>query len=645
MLHRLGCLLQLQRFVMIKLCFFQMLFFLFFWMSSGAQTTKKNVNTNKKPIAKPAVTAQGGCFNYYPVKAGAVYKYLTTTFTKNNPEIAIFEIMYSYYAANNRILDGKSVKSLLKDEDSRNLRLPNQSGFTFFLKQPRRTDRVYYVCEPMDIDGKKINTLIEYQELMKEHSYITGYYTQVTEKIRFGSMVPHSVNYEDIPIKEYERLGTGVFNGRFLFSSSTDGTQYVARNQEIRQDRSENGMQNHWEYRQTHYLGTIPEAKISGKLYKNIIGFGDRVYKSTKGSVPGQKELICFEENYYAQGVGLVKRIRFEKPIQQNYHQLVYKNLLGQTDNSEIITIWDLIPPGFNVEKEASEMALTVDDELMDEFNKTIDEEFYNSGTTNRVDSYGKNIKISTKASAKEGHPQKILSGEIDKRLIGFWVIPHPNRISEKYSYRFNADGTYEYDDYRAFNEKIVLGSWRVDKGKLYLQKNNAKTSDIEEIDLIINTDSKTGKPSFVTSTGGPLGESRYYQVKEDEINTLLSKTKPEWKQKIEEEPLLGEIIKDFVGTWVNDIPQSQTVETYIFNADGTGLWIKESKRSSARQYKNRVKINWRIKNGVLQRQTICDQPPCPLGEKFIEIRGIELTSDKGHPMIKVGGYQRFYKK
>lgn len=599
---------------------------LFVGGACNAQTGKRPANNSARTGTRPVTSVPADCYKYFPVKVGSKFRYLKSSRTVTNPEVTVYELTETYYPAKPRTIHGKSHTSYLKDQ--RLEFIASDVNSFFRITDINRTDRVYFGCTT-DKDGTRS---YELQEVLQQNSKITGYYTEITERYYTKYLIPNSVTYEDLPLVEIERLGTGVFNTHYLYSSFRDEDRYWWVNQETRQDRLEYSDENPYEYRQFRYEGELDSMEVQGKLYKKLIVFSDVIYAS-ESKVPDNPTKVAVQQLFYAAGVGLVLRIRIEKSGLGFYHSSIEQGLnklFSETknDGSDDLTVWELLPEGMDAKSGLKNQVIIYDEVQI----KKIANDFF-TNSDYESSSISKEKKFTK--------PQKtimVLSGEIDKKLVGFWVQPYPNRIEEKHSYTFYADGTCEYSDYGSFFVNPVKGEWRVKNGILLLSVDKL-FKNIQEIPLDISTDSKTGKQSFVMSPG----YMPYYRVEENEIPALLQKTKTEWVIKNENEPLVGDILKEFVGTWV--VSPLKT-ETYIFNPDGSGLWITESGKNETRQYKKVVKINWRIKEGVFIRQTICDKTPCPRGNKFIDkVGAIELDSDGGKPFIKIAGYTRFYKQ
>ncbi len=319
-------------------------------------------------LVHTAVPAQQkeDCFAFYPFKAGDIVKYLVTTRSVNNAGLGIFEVTHTYLPANDRKIGGKLYRSLLKDEDVQTLNLPGK-GLSFYLKAPHRTDRIYLGCGTIN-NLPKERYVYELREIVQLNSKITGYYTQVTESYntRISSLIPTQVNYEDLPIVEIEKLGTGSFNERHLYTTLTDPERVLEVNQEIRADRSERNTENPYEYREFYFLGTEDTLSVLGKQYRNAVLFKEDIYRSSKAGVPKDPVLIASEITAFVKGVGPVIRSRYEKnSIPMNQTERVYRGLSAKewNDGSEIVTVWELVPPGIEPQSSISKAFLLTNSE------------------------------------------------------------------------------------------------------------------------------------------------------------------------------------------------------------------------------------------------------------------------------------------
>lgn len=340
---------------------------LFVWGYCDAQITKKPANNNAKPVTKPATS--NSCYQYFPVKAGSTFRYLKSSRTVNNPAVTAYELTETYYPANPRTIAGKSCTSYLKDQ--RLNFVASDINSLFRINSLNRTDRVYFNCTT-DKDGTRF---MELQEVLQQNSKITGYYTEVTESYRSrSSIVPNSVTYDDLPLVEIERLGTGVFNTNYIYSSNRNNEQYWWTNQEIRQDRAESSSENPYEYKEFYFGEEIDSMEVQGKNYKNVLAFGTYIYKSAKEK-PENPQPVALEQTYYAAGVGLILKFRIEKSGLGYYNSSIEQGLNRMfsgkgNDRSENITVWELLPDGMAA-KEGLKKQLMIDEG--EKIKKTID--------------------------------------------------------------------------------------------------------------------------------------------------------------------------------------------------------------------------------------------------------------------------------
>lgn len=333
----------------------------FFAANSNAQTTG-----SKSTPAKPAATASGkttqaltntpgGCStDYFPVKNNLKAQYLETVRSVNNPEVTPYSVSIGYYPANKRTIKGKQYDSYLKDVSYRQLTsLRKEVLGSLTMVRPNRTDRVYIGCENVMAGKNKVHFLVELREILQVNSKITGYYTEVTENYRNNSIVPSTVTYNDIPEYEIEKMGTNSFNARVLYIPSRDEDEFVYYNQELRKDRNALKVPNDYEYRKTSYSAMYDTLDVLGKPYYDVIEFVDHVY-NVDASTGKPTNLVSVEHNGYVKGIGLVFRVCYTKrDYYNNSQEWSFRSSfsLGPLDRSEIITMWELVPKGADIEK------------------------------------------------------------------------------------------------------------------------------------------------------------------------------------------------------------------------------------------------------------------------------------------------------
>lgn len=601
---------------------------------------KTATSTPGKALSKPdGASFTGGCSLYFPLKPGSTFRYLKTSRTQKKEYIRAFEVFHNYYNAKDRVIFGQKAKGYIREEiikrlDDVNAQRNPDLGDLFTSGTLRREDRLYYACGSID-DGKgaTVSYLAEAKEITKQTSTVVGSYTEVTETYKGRSIVPSDISYREIPEVEYNKIGTGRFNVRIISTTNTaDAFRHAGYTIDFQlENRMAMGaLGEMYSYENSYFqiVEQLSSKKVLGKEYKDVLHFKELIYEAKEKGSKEDGKLIATNEYYYAKGIGLIMMTSIEMyRVNTGSDQQMLQNLFSSNDKSDILTVFELLPEGADARKmidqgELSRSAVTAKQE-----NGIF------TSSNNRPGVVTQN-QFQTLLDS--------LTGKASEELVGLWVAPYPNRVMEKVSYTFKPDGTYEYSDYGSLFTVPEKGHWRLNGKEIQLltdistlQERKYSSVSIKRYNIDVAQHEKAGKPSIKL-------EREYFKVKTEDIPQLLKTMKPEWMIKSENQSLEGLIDSDIVGRWRVEYPRLFSYREYIFNADGTGTYVDENKKNKTRETQ---KFNWRLKGTTLFQQILCEQPPCPRGEKYIIRTGCEKVTENGKAALAMGDRSKYIKQ
>lgn len=419
----------------------------------------------------------------------------------------------------------------------------------------------------------------------KMYSEIIGFKTIIKEYVEDYSIRPSEYNlpdYKKTPIWETEKNGTGKYLSATELKAGRIGTTWTDRT-------AVNGQ-----------LVTISSKIIEmgltltvrGKTYSPVI----HVQRTVVIDDDGDDFELNTQEIYYARGVGKVKVIeKGNDPLGGKFtttQELVSHNL-----------------PAYN----------DVEDDKQ---------------TTGNAANNAVNDKL------------KLLKGKIDADIVGTWKFTRigKNAVGEVSStiigYIFNADGSYVYY-YGSMNPQDIMGTgvWKMNKDSLELISDKDPAEIVTKIVTKKLNNKYSGKPSLVLQWSTPT-DMREFESQDNKkpwpgIPAFGDKMEPEKKEVVK---LEGNIDKDMVGSWRNEINAGYTVRytIYKFNADGTGELIQGSTKGRMPT----VQFEWRVKDNVIWRSRDCGAP-----EKCIQHNeGVEKIMLPGNKRaLKIGEYKAVY--
>ncbi len=254
------------------------------------------------------------CNEYNPVKNGTVQRYLMVKKTgrdgNNSASTKVYDMYKVYFGAKSRKIHDRDASGLIVETTTKLLQNKQSSTnqFGFEITYIKNQERLYTLCVP-----EMKNAFIEYKEIYTTDVKVTGS-SVVTEEIYRGkSIVPSSITSYTVPELEYNKRGTGNFNTRVYSCFPMEDDEVLNAHWETRNFSADWGGESMlYQVYEYELISKDTSIAIYGKKYDKVLATRERLFKSNS-SYENQR-LTTVIDNYYAQGIGLIKQVTTEIP-------------------------------------------------------------------------------------------------------------------------------------------------------------------------------------------------------------------------------------------------------------------------------------------------------------------------------------------